>query len=203
MVGPRSFSPHQIWPSFEKVWTPLSYRIKVYSDCPALLSLLSSSLIHKDKLNAKFYFHTHAGAPSMQRESVEPISHLKALVMNKGEGNVCVIDPPFPLFSTKSLYLSGSHTYSWVHLYSAGMHQHIKRFKKWLLGRGIQLASLSTPSRSGSLSVSECHRTCQALIQSNLLPNTHCRLSFKGLLTVKSSTFKAVSFPLFWLLILL
>lgn len=57
--------------------------------------------------------------------------------------------------------------------------------------------------RSGSLSLSECHKTCQALMPSNLLPNTHCRLSFKSPQTVRSGTSTPLSLPLSELLFLL
>lgn len=75
---------------------------------------------------------------------------------------------------------------------------------KWTLGRRIQLDSLSLslslhlglsllPSRS--LCLSGCHRTCQALMPSNLLSNTHCRLSFKGLSTGLTAVASVSSIP--------
>lgn len=58
---------------------------------------------------------------------------------------------------------------------------------KWALGRRIQLASPSPFLSPGlSLSLSGCHRTCQALMPSNLLPNTHCRLTFKGMTSIST-----------------
>lgn len=43
----------------------------------------------------------------------------------------------------------------------------------------LSLSPSISLSISRSLGLSGCHRTCQALMPSNLLPNTHCRLSFK------------------------
>lgn len=109
-----------------------------------------------------------------------------ALVVNKGEGTMAVIEPPSPLFSLNH-FTFRDHT----HTHTTGMHAHTHAMTDltWTSGHLVEEFNwpISPFSRSGSLCLSECHRTCQALMPSNLLPNTHCRLSFKGLLTVMST----------------
>lgn len=98
----------------------------------------------------------------------------------------------------KSLHLSGSHTHTHTHrgikahtdtyCRNAYTHTHADapRDLTWTSGHLVKEfnwpPSLSL-SLSRSLCLSGCHRTCQALMPSNLLPNTHCHLSFKGPLT--------------------
>lgn len=73
---------------------------------------------------------------------------------------------------------------------------------EWALGRRIQLAPLSlslclSPFLSLALSASQgVAGHAGPLMPSNLLPNTHCRLSFKGLLTGMTSTSTPPSLPL-------
>lgn len=101
---------------------------------------------------------------------------------------------------TKSLHLSGSHT----HTHTVGLHTYThthtctERFNmdKWALGRRIQLVCLSPPF---SLQVSlplGVSQDMPGLMPSNLLPNTHCRLSFKGRLTGMTSTSTPPALPL-------
>lgn len=110
---------------------------------------------------------------------------------------MAVIDPPSPLFSLNHFTFQ-DHTHTHTHrgikahtdtyCRNAYTHTHADapRDLTWTSGHLVKEfnwpPSLSL-SLSRSLCLSGCHRTCQALMPSNLLPNTHCRLSFKGPLT--------------------
>lgn len=65
-----------------------------------------------------------------------------ALVVNKGEGSMAVIEPPSPLFSLNH-FTFRDHTHT--HYRNACTHSCNERFNmdKWALGRRIQLAHLS------------------------------------------------------------
>lgn len=124
---------------------------------------------------------------------------------------MAVIDPPSPLFSLNHFtFQDHTHTQTHTHVYTQGSrhthilqecihtHTHALRDLTWTSGHLVEEFNwpLFLPPLSRSLCLSGCHRTCQALMPSNLLPNTHCRLSFKGLLTGMTSISTPPALPL-------
>lgn len=99
-----------------------------------------------------------------------------------------VLTQSFHLSGSPSAFLSLSLSCTHAHWRNAYMCMNtcteIFNMDKWYLVEEFNLP-LSIPPPS--LSLSGCHRTCQALMPSNLFSNTHCRLSFKSLLEGMSS----------------
>lgn len=119
---------------------------------------------------------------------------------------MAVIDLPSPLFSLNHFTFQ-DHVHTHIHTVGMHTHTHAQRFNmdKWALGRRIQLASLSL-SLPLALRVSLPLRVSQDMPGLNAFqssPHTHCRLSFKGLLTVMSSIYTPSSLPLSLLFFLL